>query len=306
MVAPRTESPSKAAMIANHDQDRRWQGPGLLRFWHLASLDAPTVAVVWSLAFAWSAGVRLPMWAPAALALITWAIYVGDRLLDAWAGMKDPPLHRVRDRHTFHWQHRTVLVPAAVAASAIAAALVISRVPARARVSDSAVAAATLAYFSGVHSRRRFLRWLERILSQLSARAALIGVIFTAGSLLPAISQSSLASFLSVKQLAALIYFAAVAWLNCFAIGRWESAPAAPSGKQVTFRATLVGVIGTLLAVAVFAAAPRIACLVAMGAASAFCFVLLERMRTRISPIALRAGADLVLLTPSILLLAPR
>ena len=305
VVAPRTESLSKAAIIANHDQDRRWEGPCFLRYWHLASLDAPTVAVVWSLAFAWSVGVPLPMWAPAILALMTWAIYVGDRLLDAWAGMKDPPLHHVRDRHIFHWRHRSILVPAALAASALAAALVIQTVPAGTRVSDSAVAAATLAYFSGVHSRGKFLRWLTSILSRLSARATSIGLLFTAGCLLPAISQSSPASFLSIEQGTAFMYFAAVAWLNCYAIGRWESIPTARSGRQVTFRAVLLGAIGTLLAVSL-AAAPRLACLVAASAASAFCFVLLERMRTRLSPVVLRAGADLVLLTPSLLLLAPR
>lgn len=57
--------------------------PLLLRYWHLSSLDAPTVAVVWSLGFAWAAGVRLPVWIPILLALVAWAVYIGDRLLDA-------------------------------------------------------------------------------------------------------------------------------------------------------------------------------------------------------------------------------
>src|SRR5262249_35249583 len=155
------------------------QGPAFVCFWHVASLDAPTVAVVWSLGFAWSAGVRLPVWATTALALITWAIYVGDRLLDAWAGMQLPPLHHLRDRPFFQWRHRKLLAPAAFAASVIAAALIIARLPAGARVSDSAVAVATLAYFSGVHSRGRWWRLLERLLSWLSARAILIGVLFS-------------------------------------------------------------------------------------------------------------------------------
>ena len=67
-----------------------WDAPIPLRFWHLASLDAPTVALVWSLGFAWAAGVGLPVWAPLLLALVAWAVYVGDRLLDARAGFRRP------------------------------------------------------------------------------------------------------------------------------------------------------------------------------------------------------------------------
>lgn len=64
-----------------------------VKLWHLSSLDAPTVAVVWSLGFGWAAGVRLPFWVPVLIALGTWAVYIGDRLLDArsalrWAGHK--------------------------------------------------------------------------------------------------------------------------------------------------------------------------------------------------------------------------
>ncbi len=57
--------------------------PRALHLWHLASLDAPTVAVVWTLAFAWAAGVHLDRWVLVLLASGTWTVYVGDRLLDA-------------------------------------------------------------------------------------------------------------------------------------------------------------------------------------------------------------------------------
>jgi hypothetical protein len=42
----------------------------------------------------------------------------------------------------------------------------------------------------------------------------------------------------------------------------------------------------------------RIALLVASGAASALLLALLDRLRGRLTPLALRAAADLVLLTP--------
>jgi hypothetical protein len=44
--------------------------------------------VAWSLNFAWAAGVNLPKWVPVLLALGTWAVYVGDRLLDARAAFR--------------------------------------------------------------------------------------------------------------------------------------------------------------------------------------------------------------------------
>jgi hypothetical protein len=52
--------------------DRALEAPNLLRLWHLSSLDAPTVAAVWSLGFAKAAGVRLPEWGPVLLILVTW------------------------------------------------------------------------------------------------------------------------------------------------------------------------------------------------------------------------------------------
>lgn len=64
------------------------QVPLLFRLWHLSSLDAPTVAIVWSLAFAWTANVRLPWWVLVLLPLGVWTVYVADRLLDARAGIQ--------------------------------------------------------------------------------------------------------------------------------------------------------------------------------------------------------------------------
>jgi hypothetical protein len=50
-------------------------------------------------------------------------------------------------------------------------------------------------------------------------------------------------------------------------------------------------------------ARPRPAALTAAAAASALLLALLDRIRGRLTPLALRAAADLVLLTPLVLLL---
>jgi hypothetical protein len=273
----------------------------------LASLDAPTVAVVWTFAFAWAAHVRLPAWAPALLALVAWAVYIGDRLLDARAGMCSPPRHQMRDRHYFHWRYRRILAPLALVAACASLWIVATRVPATARVPDSAVAAATLAYFSGIHSRRRLPSRLTHILSPLISRPVLIGVLFTAGCLLPVWSQAAGRDATGSPARLVLIpalFFAALGWLNCHAIARWESNPHAPS-KPVQPIAFLVAVAGVFLALALLSNQPRFSILVIAGAASALLLALLDRFRTRLTPLSLRAGADLVLLTP-VFLLIPR
>lgn len=289
-------------------EPRVWDAPAPLRLWHLASLDAPTVALAWSWGFARAAGVRLHAWAPLALGLIAWAIYIADRLLDARAGMRFPPLHLMRERHFFHWRYRAVLAPIGMLAAVAAGTLVITCLPAGARLPDTALAAATLAYFSGVHTRGRLFCRIYRLLSPFSSRAFVIGALFTAGCLLPAASEVGRAGAAPAARALALpaLYFACLGWLNCRAIGQWESPGGDPSPVGCFPRPTvaeLMGICGAVLALLLAAAQPRAAWMIAAGTASACLLGLLDRYRARLTPLALRATADLVLLTPALLFL---
>jgi hypothetical protein len=266
----------------------------LLHVWHLASLDAPTVAVVWAWAFAWAAHVRLPVWMTAALALIVWTIYIGDRLLDARAGLRTPPAHELRERHCFHWRHRRVLLPVAVLAAIVAAVLVISRLPARSLRPDSIVAAATLLWLTSVHAQRRPM--FARASAMVRERMAeiIVGTLFVVGCALPVCSQvgaaHSVAQFLKLPLIAILVYMALAA-LNLHAIAVWESQRAV----------RVLGVAVTLAVVALLLAAfcgPRSGALLVAAAGSALLLGLLDCLRGRISALSLRAAADLVLLTP--------
>lgn len=276
--------------------------PNLLRLWHLASLDAPTVAVVWALGFAWVGGVRLPAWLPVLLALAAFAVYVGDRLLDVRAGLRSRNLRPLRERHRFHWRHRRILLPLAVAAACVALGIVLLLMPVGARERNSVLAAAALAYFSRVHSRRNLSPPAPRFQSPLFAKELLVGILFTAGCALPALSHVVRGPGSPLWPLsAAAVFFAALAWLNCHAIERWESncgPPVRPFPAPI-----LLSLAGLLLAGVLFAFQPRAAALVAAGAASALLLALLDRLRNRLTPVALRAAADLVLLTPLALLL---
>jgi hypothetical protein len=272
-----------------------WNLPASLRLWHLASLDAPTVAVVWSLAFSWAAGIRLPAWVPALLALGTWTVYIGDRLLDARAGFRSGSLHNLRERHFFHWRHRRVFLALAAASACAAAAIITALMPAAIRERNSVLAVAALAYFSRVHAPRPPSNRRRALLS----KEFFVGLLFTAGCALPALSRLHGLAASPRPLLADVTVFAALAWLNCHAIDCWEST-SAPSCIRAT--SGLLGLSALLVSILLAAAQPRPAALLAAAAASAFLIALLDRLRPRLSPLALRAAADLVLLTPLLLL----
>lgn len=284
LANPRTEPGIQARLRV---PVRIFDAPLPLRLWHLASLDAPTVAVVWSLGFAWAAGVRLPLWVPVLLALVAWAVYVGDRLLDARAGLRSAVPDRLRERHLFHWRHRRSLVPLAAAAACAAAWIVLALMPAGIRQRDSLLAAAAMAYFTRVHSSRSQPLFLTKEL--------LVGLLFTAACALPAWCRSPAA----IPMAPLFVFFALLAWLNCHSIDRWESSTSRTS--QILPPAPLLALAGLLLAACLAASQPRSAALVAAGAASALLLALLDRLHNRLTPMALRAAADLALLTPLVL-----
>jgi hypothetical protein len=100
-----------------------------------------------------------------------------------------------------------------------------------------------------------------------------------------------------------MVFFAALAWLNCHAIERWEAVGETCSDPQILPVAGLLAMAGFFGAIILFAAHSSEAALLGAGAASAVLLVLLDGIRGRLTPLALRTAADLVLLTPLVLLL---
>lgn len=294
-----TNSERRSPAILKNRMSPLVDGPAPLRLWHLASLDAPTVAVVWTLAFAWAAKVRLPLWVPVLLALVAWAVYIGDRLLDTDTALRLGASHRLRERHLFHWRHRRILLPVAAASACAAAWIVLTLMPAGVRQQDSVLGAAAIAYFSGVHSSRRVALRLPHWLKSLFSKELLVGILFVAACALPTWNRVPA----SAGQLLLPAYFAALAWLNCHAIDRWESDAASPRAPGIVASSVLLDLAGLLLAVFLASSQPRAAALVICGAASALLLALLDGWSARLTPLALRAAADLVLLTPLALLL---
>ena len=273
----------------------RLEAPTLLRLWHLTSLDAPTVAVVWTLAFAWAAHLTIPAWLVLVVGLSAWAFYISDRLMDARRART--PL---RLRHHFHWKHRLVFLPLALAAGLAAVVLVLCNMPPRAEARDSLLAAAAFAYFTGVHSdfRRRLL-----------PKELLVALVFTAACATPALSRASHPA----EILPMLAIYTALAWLNCHAIETWENETCehedartlAPRGmrSRIANRAIGLALLGLLAAlISGLFGQPHVALVLTAAALSAGLLGQMDRSRRRFSATALRAGADLALLTPLALL----
>jgi hypothetical protein len=268
--------------------------PFPVRIWHLASLDAPTVAVVWALGFAWTLEVHLPIWLLIALALAVWVLYVADRLLDARAGQLSGCMERLRARHRFHWAHRRVLAPMAIVAAGCAAGMVLILMPAISQQRDTVLAAAALAYLTRVHSGAKLTRIAVSLQGSFPTKEISVGILFAVGCALPAVNQ---AAFPPWRLALPVAYLAGLAWLDCCAIERWEA------GRHSIFRYAITLCIAGLFAAAwVCVDQPRPAALLTAGATSAFLLALLDWQRTRLTPLALRVAADLVLLTPLALL----
>jgi hypothetical protein len=246
--------------------------------------------VVWSLSFAWAAGVNLPKWVPVLLALGTWVVYVGDRLLDARAAFRSENIGALRERHFFHWRHRRVLAPFACCAAVLAAGIVFSLMPSASRERNSVLAFAALAYFSGVHVPR--VR--PKTLALFRSKELIVGVLFTAGCAFPVFARIHVAAGSLWQLLILAVFFAALAWLNCSAIDRWESS----ESTGVSSAAFTLATFGSLAAVGFFLYQPRISALILAGSASAALLGLLDLRRSGIPPLTLRCAADLVLLVP--------
>ncbi len=266
----------------------------LLHLWHLLSLDAPTVATVWTAFIARSCQVRLPATTLVAMFLMVWVLYAADRLLDA------QPLHRqptvsagLEHRHLFHHRHRRAFLLTLGLVTLLLAALIPQMLAASLHL--FLILGTLLAgYFILIHATSGAHRLPKEIA---------VGLFFSAAVFIPTVARL----IPSTRPLIPLaLLFAALCCLNCLCIFAWEHPlAAATEPHRLTLSASRHrrNIATTLLAASLLCAA-TLPHLVIAGAVclSSFSLLLLDRRHHQLSPLTLRAAADLALLTPALLL----
>jgi hypothetical protein len=251
----------------------------LVTGWHLLSLDAPSVAALWTVMLARRFGVALPWTVPAALALAVWMFYALDRLADAAR-----PGEALAERHRFHHRHRYAFAGALLGAVPALIYLIVV-LPHAIRTGWLLLAVPLVAYAGAVHLLRRARMPKEH----------LVAIFFAVATAMPVIVSRPAEP---VRLLGAMAIFGAICWLNCVAIARWERAYDTDSATRwaathfhITIGAVL-GVLALLLVSVPFAGTAAVM--------SAFLLLALEYWRP--DALLLRALADAALLTPLVLL----
>jgi hypothetical protein len=279
----------------------------VLHWWHLLSLDAPTVAALWSWSMARAVRVELPWSAPVLLALGTWLIYVADRILDGVHNGVQPG--RLRERHFFYVRFRRRFLIAGAIGGVILLWLIATRMGATARTEDTLLFLVAVAYFCVIHlCGPESERWFPKEIA--------VGLVFAAAVAVPAWSR--LAGHRSALVPVAAL-FAGLCWLNCVAIEKWERPAIQPAWTQPAWTAghfttrwaqkNLPSVSGgiALIAAAAFALSTLHRAPIPMTALYLACeisaglFVVLDR--SRLGSVRLRIAADAALLTPLLFLL---
>jgi hypothetical protein len=270
---------------------------GPLTLWHLLSLDAPTVAVLWTWFIASANHVHLPLYSALAMAVTVWMLYAADRLMDARLLDASPTHHEdLEARHYFHHRHRTSFLLGILAAS-IALAALLPSLDAEAIHLYLILGGMVAGYFILIHATRNAHRLPKEIA---------VGLCFAAATFIPTVARRP---ELRLPLLPSALLFATLCSLNCLFIYAWEhedhgtTLPTHAITRHAIANLPLLTILLTLAstAIAIFDrhAARSIPCAIAISAAL---LLLLHNRRHTIARTTLRATADLALTTPLLLL----
>jgi len=255
----------------------------VLEGWHLLSLDAPTVASVWTWFAARANGVRLSWESVVAMFCAVWVLYAADRLLDARGTVG------LEARHLFHRRHRMGF-RWGIAVGCLALALLLPRMMAAAVRMDVALGALLGAWFVVIHSADSEARPLPK--------EFVVGMFFAAAVFVPTVAKRP---ELRTELVLPAISFGALCCLNCLFIFAWEHEGL---GEARGHRFTLVAArwviwLGVGLALGCFVVGGSF--LVNAVGLSAALLLAVHLVRWRVERTTLRALADLVLLTPLVM-----
>jgi hypothetical protein len=245
-----------------------------LTLWHLLSLDAPTVATLWTWFIARANQIHLPTAAILAMFLAVWTLYAADRLLDTQA---------LEARHHFHHRHRKAFLTGIVFTS-IALAILLPRLEPAAIRLYLILGGLVFGYFIVIHARQNSHRYPKELA---------VGICFAAATFIPTVARQPT---LRPALLPPALLFAALCSLNCLFIYAWEHTP---QPHHLPLLAVILSLTAATVAFADHQAPWPISAATALAAAL---LLLLHRFSRNIPSTTLRAAADLVLLTPALLL----
>jgi hypothetical protein len=281
----------------------RHSGP--LALWHLLSLDAPTIAALWTWFIASANHVRLPLASTLAMAIAVWMLYAADRLMDARLLDADPAHYEgLEARHYFHHRHRSAFLSGILLAS-IALALLLPHLEPQAIHLYAVLAGLVSAYFLLVHATRTAAA--QQKVAHLVPKEIAVGLFFAAATFIPTVARCP---NLRLRLIPFALLFAALCSLNCFFIYAWEHAhfPTGNPLHPITHLAlqklpsltVLLALSGAAITLFDYRAPWPVPYAIALSAAL---LLLLHNHRLAITPVTLRAAADLALATPLLLLL---
>lgn len=270
-----------------------------IALWHLLSLDAPTVALLWTWFIARASHTALPPAAIAAMALAVWILYAADRLLDTRRLNPRNP-HALSDelepRHLFHHAHRRVFL-AGIACAAVGLGTLLPQLDTRAIRLYIVEGALLVAWFLILHATRSAHRLPKEIA---------VGLFFSAAVFIPTVAR---VPTLRPALLPVAILFAALCSLNCLFIYAWEHEGARPGARppHATTRLALAHLPALAILIAITSAAAGLTPhspkpILAACALSAAALLVLDRNRHHLGRTNLRAAADIALLTPLLVL----
>lgn len=296
-IALRSHDPALAA--PRHD-DRSLTGAlqtrSALALWHLCSLDAPSVATLWTIFIADVSGVRLSWSAPTGMFLAVWILYAADRILDARNALI--PGEHLEVRHLFHNEHRKIFIAAMAFCSLWLGALVVT-FSAEEVLLFSALAILLLAYLILIHVGRPGEQAQDD--ARLPKEFA-VGAFFAAAVFIPTVARQP-NEFLHLLPSAAL--FGIVCTLNCLFVYAWEHPEGASHAhwstravvrhlRPATWLSVAIALVLLIAPSATHVNAPTaIACALCL-----LCFLILHKQRGKLSKLTLRALVDFVLLAP--------
>jgi len=260
----------------------------LAEWWHLLSLDAPTVAGIWSAFFVRAMHLHLSLIQSMLLPLGTWLLYVTDRILD---GLRQPQGAPLRERHHFHARHRTAFLCAAAFLAVVLIWSILKHMNPEAFREDSWIGTLALLYLFAVH----------RVAAQRLPKELAVAILFAAATAVPAWSRLNSSNGFAKEHLApAVVFFSLLCWINCAGIEKWEGGTPHAMTRWASLHLRPIATIIALFSLtgAVLSPSRGLSAVYLAALLSSGLLFALDTRSARLSPLHLRIAADAALLTP--------